>query len=130
MSRRYVVVGCGAVGGLYGARLAVAGVHEQGLQVDSIDRDVHVALGSSCLATSMNDVATPDVVIVAVKTTADVDVSPLLGPNTALAVLQDGLGVEATAGRRSRGTTARRWLRSAITALACRASRRGGAPST
>jgi 2-dehydropantoate 2-reductase len=119
MSRRYVVVGCGAVGGLYGARLAVAGhdvsfvvrsgaeeLLDQGLRVDSVDGDIRLAPGDFGVATSMADLAPPDAVILAVKTTAAVDVAQLLGPDTTLAVFQNGLGVEEAADRRSPGAGA------------------------
>ena len=119
MTRRYVVVGCGAVGGLYGARLAAAGndvtfivrsgadeLREQGLRVDSVDGDIQLAPGSFGVATQMNTVEPPDVVILAVKTTSEVDVSELLAPHTTLAVFQNGLGVEQAADTRSPGAGA------------------------
>jgi 2-dehydropantoate 2-reductase len=117
--RRYVVVGCGAVGGLYGARLSAAGhdvtfvvrsgadeLRTEGLHVDSVDGDVHLSPGSFGVTTSMADAGVADVVILAVKVTSDVDVSPLLGPSTTLAVFQNGLGVEKAADRRSPGAGA------------------------
>ena len=119
MSRRYVVVGCGAVGGLYGARLAAAGhdvtflvrsgadeLRRDGLQVDSVDGDIHLAPGEFGVATVSDDLAPPDVVIIAVKTTSDVDVGALLTSGTTLAVFQNGLGVEDAADRRSPGAGA------------------------
>ena len=116
MTRRYLVVGCGAVGGLYGARLAAAGndvtfvvrsgaeeLRRDGLQVDSVDGDVHLAPGEFAVRTTMDTAEPPDVVILAVKTTATVDVAPLLSAHTTLAVFQNGLGVEEAADRRSPG---------------------------
>src|SRR4051794_3196330 len=103
MTRRYAVVGCGAVGGLYGARLAAAGndvtfvvrsdadaLRENGLRVDSVDGDIHLSPGAFGVATDMDSVEPPDVVILAVKTTSAVDVRALLAPHTTLAVFQNG----------------------------------------
>ncbi|HEV8559084.1 MAG TPA: 2-dehydropantoate 2-reductase, partial [Actinophytocola sp.] len=119
MGRRYVVVGCGAVGGLYGARLIAAGhdvtfvvrsdaeeLRTHGLQVDSVDGDIHLSPDSFAVTTAMEHAVVADVVILAVKATSEVDVRPLLGPATTLAVFQTGLGVEAAAERRSPGAGA------------------------
>jgi 2-dehydropantoate 2-reductase len=119
MTRRYVVVGCGAVGGLYGARLAAGGndvtfvvrsgaaeLRDNGLRVDSVDGDIHLPPGTFGVATDMGEVGPPDVVILAVKTTSDVDLRALLGPHTTLAVFQNGLGVEQAADERSPGAGA------------------------
>src|SRR2546429_8327231 len=107
MTRRYVVVGCGAVGGVYGARLAAAGhdvtfvvrsgadeLRDGGLRVDSVDGDIRLAPEAFGVATAMEDLAPPDVVIVAVKTTSDVDGGPVLSPATPPAVLPNGPRVE------------------------------------
>ena len=116
---RYVVVGCGAIGGLYGGRLVAAGqdltfvvrsgadeLRAEGLRVDSVDGDLELSPGSFGVATSMEEAGVADVVIVAVKATSPVDVGPLLGPGTTLAVFQNGLGVEEAADRRSPGAAA------------------------
>jgi 2-dehydropantoate 2-reductase len=119
MGRRYVVVGCGAVGGLYGARLAAAGhdvafvarsdvevLRRDGLRLDSVDGDVVLPPASFGVAASASQLAPPDVVILAVKTTSTVDVRPLVGPGTTLAVFQNGLGVEAAADAAAPGAAA------------------------
>ena len=119
MGRQYVVVGCGGVGGLYGGRLIAAGhdvtfvarsdaeaLRRRGLRVDSVDGDLELPPGSFGVVTSVHDAGTPEVVILAVKTTSEVDVAPLLSPSTTLAVFQNGLGVEEAADRRSPGAGA------------------------
>lgn len=112
--RRYVVVGCGAVGGLYGARLAAAGhplgflarsdvdvLRRDGLRLDSVDGDLHLPPGAFAVATDPTDLGVADVVVVALKTTANGSLAallpPLVGPGTTVVVLQNGLGVEAAA---------------------------------
>lgn len=119
MTRRYAVVGCGAIGGLYGGRLAAGGhdvtfvvrsgaeeLRTDGLQVESVDGDLALAPGSFGVATSMEEVGAVDVVVVAVKATSEVDVGARLGPATTLAVFQNGLDVEEAADRRSPGAGA------------------------
>ena len=108
--RRYAVVGLGAVGGYYGARLAAAGhdvafvvrsdaahVAEHGLRVDSPFGDIW--LDDVSVFTSAADVPPVDVVILAVKTTdteqAAKLLTPMIGPDTVVLVLQNGLGIEA-----------------------------------
>jgi 2-dehydropantoate 2-reductase len=112
--RRYVVVGCGAVGGLYGARLAAAGhplgflarsdvevLRRDGLRLDSVDGDLHLPAGSFAAASDPAELGVADVVVVALKTTQNGALPrllpPLVGPGTTVVVLQNGLGVEATA---------------------------------
>jgi 2-dehydropantoate 2-reductase len=111
---RYVVVGAGAVGGLYGARLAAAGhdvafvarsdaeaLRRNGLRVESVLGDVTLAPGEFAVATDPAALGPAEVVLVCVKTTAAPDLpallGPLVGPGTTVAVLQNGLGVEAVA---------------------------------
>jgi 2-dehydropantoate 2-reductase len=113
-ARRYVVLGCGAVGGLYGARLAAAGhevgfvarsdvdvLRRDGLRVDSVDGDVLLPGGSFAASADPADLGLADVVVVAVKTTANGALAdllgPVVGPSTIVAVFQNGLGVEAVA---------------------------------
>lgn len=108
---RYVVIGCGGVGGLYGARLAAAGhdvgflvrsdvgaLRTGGLRLDSVDGDVVLPPGSFTAATDPGELGVADVVIVALKTTAngalDRLLPPLVGPSTVVAAFQNGLGVE------------------------------------
>jgi 2-dehydropantoate 2-reductase len=119
MGRRYVVVGCGAVGGLYGARLAAAGfdvtfvarsdlaaLRAEGLRLDSVDGDVVLPPGSFAAVGSVAEAGIADVVVLAVKTTVEVDVRDAIGPGTTLAVFQNGLGVEAAADAASPGAAA------------------------
>lgn len=107
---RYAVVGCGAIGGLYGARLAAAGhdvaflvrsdadeLRRDGLRVQSVDGDVDLPPGSFRVHDDPRSIGIPDVVILAVKTTSSPDIAPLVGDLTTVAVFQNGLGVEATA---------------------------------
>ena len=79
---RYAIIGTGAIGGYYGARLAEAGheVHflfhseydavvKNGLQVNSVNGDIHLSN-----VNAYNDVAKMpkcDAVIVAMKTTSE-----------------------------------------------------------
>jgi 2-dehydropantoate 2-reductase len=119
VSRRYVVVGCGAIGGLYGARLVAAGhdvtfvvradvdsLRTGGLRLKSVDGDLDLAAGTFGVASSPADAGAADVVVLATKATSAVDVSPSFGPSTTLAVFQNGLGVEAAADDRSPGAGA------------------------
>jgi 2-dehydropantoate 2-reductase len=108
--RRYAVVGVGAIGGYYGARLAAAGhtVHflarsdydhlrANGLRVDSSAGDI--TLPAVSVFDRPDQVPEVDVVVLAVKTTDTDSVLPLLAPmvggGAAVLVLQNGLGVEA-----------------------------------
>jgi 2-dehydropantoate 2-reductase len=111
--RRYAVVGVGAIGGYYGARLAAAG-HElhvvarsdaahlraHGLRVESVDGDLHLAPGSFTVHEDPATVPPVDVVVLAVKTTvgpgaAAALVRPVARPGTIVVAMQNGLGVEA-----------------------------------
>ena len=106
---RYGIVGSGALGSYYGAKLAHAGcdvhflmrsdleaVRRDGLAIRSKDGDFqleHVnAYGST------REMGTCDVVLVALKTTSNAAlpglISPLLGLETAVVTLQNGLGNE------------------------------------
>jgi len=113
---RVAVVGSGAVGCYYGARLAAAGcevhflmrsdlatVRERGLEIRSPDGNLHLAPsgehGASVLAHgSVAEIGPCDVVLVALKATANGALSelipPLLGSETAVVTLQNGLGNE------------------------------------
>jgi 2-dehydropantoate 2-reductase len=107
--RSYTVVGLGAIGGYYGARLQQAGhpvrflarsdaehVREHGLRIDSPEGDVVLDVE---VHTEPTDVSPSDTVIVAVKTTATTGVldllPPLLAPGGSVLVMQNGLGVDA-----------------------------------
>lgn len=104
------VVGAGAVGGYYGARLAQAGhdvrfllrrdleaVRANGLQVFSHLGDFHLPTVNA--VASPDDLGVVDWVICSLKTTmlesARALVVPCLGPHTRIVALMNGLGVES-----------------------------------
>lgn len=107
---RYAVVGSGAVGGYYGAKLARSGgrevhflmrgdldaVRRGGLTVRSKDGDFH--LENVHAHGSTREIGPCDVVLIALKTTANAVLSdvlqPLLHEKTILLTLQNGLGNE------------------------------------
>ena len=111
-ARRYALIGPGAVGLLYGGRLAAAG-HElhvvgrsdvehlrtRGLVLESSYGDV--SLDTVSAFADGRDVPEVDVVLVALKTTANDLLPDLLAPfarqGTTIVMLQNGLGVEAQA---------------------------------
>lgn len=112
--RSYTVVGAGAVGLLYGIRLADAGhtvrwvvrsgadeIRSRGLTLRSPDGDVAIAPGSVEVFADPGEAPPSDVVLVALKTTANDGlgrlVGPAVAPGAAVAVFQNGLGVEAAA---------------------------------
>jgi 2-dehydropantoate 2-reductase len=103
------VVGCGALGSYYGAKLCHDGqethfllrsdysrVRAKGLRVRSFEGDFHV--NPSC-ARAPEEIGVCDLVLIGLKTTANGQLArllpPLLGPNTAVVTLQNGLGNEA-----------------------------------
>lgn len=107
---RYAVLGTGALGGFYGARLQKAGtevhfllrsdyhhVHENGLVVESVDGNF--ALPQVLAYGDVAEMPPCDVVILALKTTQNHLLNALLPPvlaeNGVVLVLQNGLGVEA-----------------------------------
>jgi len=104
---RVAIVGSGAVGGYYGARLAEAGkdvtfllrsdfdqIKEHGLAVDSVAGDIR--LSSVLCAQSSTEIGPVDLVVIAWKTTANSSyeevVRPLLNHQTMILTLQNGLG--------------------------------------
>ncbi|HEX8910942.1 MAG TPA: 2-dehydropantoate 2-reductase [Humisphaera sp.] len=108
---RVAVVGAGALGGFYGARLARAGhdVHflarsdydamrSRGLSVRSFEGDFDVPAGSFGVHRDPRDVPAPDLVLVALKATGNAAYEPLVGPmlaaGTTILTLQNGLGNE------------------------------------
>jgi 2-dehydropantoate 2-reductase len=112
MARRYAVVGAGAIGALYGARLAAAGhevhfllrsdldrVREHGLVVESVYGDVR--LDEPSVFGDPADMPSVDVVLVGLKTTANHLLGELLGPlvrdGATVVMLQNGLGIEEAA---------------------------------
>jgi 2-dehydropantoate 2-reductase len=103
---KIAVVGCGAVGSYYGARLCRAGqevhfllrsdfdaVRLRGVTIHSVAGDFQVQ--PRC-ARSPEEVGTCDVVLIALKTTANDQfpelLPPLVGRHTAVITLQNGLG--------------------------------------
>ncbi len=110
---RYAVIGSGAVGGFYGIRLAQAGAHVQflfrhdaddvrthGLDLTSPQGDVH--LDRVDVSADWDGLRPCDVLVVAVKATANEDVvrllrehaDHLLGPDAAVLLIQNGIGAE------------------------------------
>jgi len=103
---KIAVVGCGAVGSYYGAMLCRAGlnvhfllrsdydvVRQRGVTIQSVKGDFHVQ--PRCSRTPAN-IGVSDVVLIALKTTANDQfpklLPPLVGPQTAVVSLQNGLG--------------------------------------
>lgn len=104
---KIAVVGSGAIGIYYGARLAAAGedvtfllrsdyehVREHGFKVESVKGDF--LLENVRCEKSTSDIGEVDLVIIAWKTTANKNarevITPLLGEHTQLLILQNGLG--------------------------------------
>lgn len=110
---KIAIVGCGAVGSYYGAMLARAGVEVHFLLRS--DYDVVCRHGVRILspkgdftvrprcAKSPEEIGRSDVVFVALKTTANATfpqlLPPLIGPQTAIVTLQNGLGNEEALAR-------------------------------
>ena len=106
---RYAIIGAGAIGGYYGAKLAYSGldvhflshsdyqyVRDNGFQIDSCDgsfRLPHVNVYQHA-----EDMPQADVVIVGLKTINNhllpQLLTPLLHPNTVVVLIQNGIGVE------------------------------------
>ena len=103
---KIAVVGCGAVGSYYGARLCRAGqevhfllrsdfeaVRQKGVTIRSVAGDFHVQ--PKCARTP-DEIGVCDVVLIGLKTTANDQfpklLPPLVGPQTAVITLQNGLG--------------------------------------
>ena len=103
------IIGAGAVGGYYGARLAEAGhdvtflmrrdyntVKSNGLTIKSPEGDLHIPKPQ--IVTDSKDISPVDWVICALKATTINDVSELIAPclheNTNILVLMNGLGLE------------------------------------
>lgn len=107
---RYAIVGTGAVGGYFGAKLAMAGhdvhfllhsdydyVKEHGIEVKSCKGDFHLDNVRAYRSTA--DMPEVDVVMVALKTTNNHLLpnllTPLLHERCAVLLIQNGIGVEA-----------------------------------
>jgi 2-dehydropantoate 2-reductase len=105
---KIAVVGCGALGSFYGARLCRIGqdvhfllrsdydvVRQNGVTIRSIDGDFHVQ--PRCARTP-DEIGVCDAVLIGLKTTANDQfpklLPPLVGPHTAIVTLQNGLGNE------------------------------------
>ena len=110
MSLRYAIIGTGAIGGYYGARLQQAGcevhfllhssydtVKEKGLKIDSIDGDF--TLPHVNAYNNPADIPPVDVAVVALKTTQNNSLPQLLPAQReggAVLSLQNGFDIEAT----------------------------------
>lgn len=111
-TRRYAIVGTGALGGYYGARLAHAGlevhflfrgdyehVRAHGLLVESKDGDF--SLNPIAAYCRVDEMPVCDVVCVTLKSTENDQLAallpPLVGPDSLVLVMQNGLGVESQA---------------------------------
>ena len=109
MSRRYAIIGTGAIGGFYGGLLQQSGqevhyllhndyawVRERGLVVESINRILYLPRVHAWKDPS--DLPPCDVVIVALKTTQNGILPAVLpralAPDGVVLVLQNGLGIE------------------------------------
>lgn len=108
----YAIIGTGAIGGYYGAKLSKAGfevhfllhsdyeyVADNGLTVDSCDGAFRLA--APAIYDDTRNMPQCDVVIVALKTTNNqllpTLLTPLLKPDTIVLLIQNGIGVEAEA---------------------------------
>ncbi|MEO5716973.1 MAG: 2-dehydropantoate 2-reductase [Chthoniobacterales bacterium] len=106
---RIAVVGAGAIGLYYGGKLAHFGrdvhfllrsdyevVRKRGLRIRSKSENIHVAKVNA--ARSSSEIGPCDLVLVAVKTISNAElpalISPLLGEQTLILTLQNGLGNE------------------------------------
>jgi 2-dehydropantoate 2-reductase len=111
--KKITIVGSGAVGGYYGARLAQAGhqvhflvreptytaVKNHGWQIRSLAGDFTLTLTDiASLTTDTRDIGPSDLVIIALKTTQNdallTHIPPLLNERTTLLTLQNGLGAD------------------------------------
>ncbi len=112
---RIAIVGGGAIGLYYGGKLAQFGrdvhfllradyevVRKKGLRLRSKTENIHVAKVNAYRSTA--EIGVCDLVIVAVKTTANPELpallAPLLGEKTIILTLQNGLGNEEFLGDR------------------------------
>ena len=105
---KITVVGCGALGSFYGARLFKAGwnvnfllrsdyeiVKQNGIYIESVEGDFHIK--PPCAA-SPNEIGISDLVLIGLKTTANRKykeiIEPLADKHTLILTLQNGLGNE------------------------------------
>jgi 2-dehydropantoate 2-reductase len=106
---KIAVLGCGALGSFYGARLCRAGhevhfllrsdyeaVRRDGVHIQSVEGDFHVR--PRC-ARRPGEIGPAELILIGLKTTANPVLKellpPLAGPGTAVLTLQNGLGNEA-----------------------------------
>jgi 2-dehydropantoate 2-reductase len=106
---KIAVVGCGALGSFYGAKLCRAGhevhfllrsdfaaVRAHGVCIESAEGSFRV---DPLCARAPQEIGPADLVLIALKTTANhilpQTLPPLTGPHTAIVTLQNGLGNEA-----------------------------------
>ncbi|MGA2175854.1 MAG: 2-dehydropantoate 2-reductase [Verrucomicrobiota bacterium] len=106
---KIAVVGCGALGSYYGAKLCQPGrqvhfllrsdfeaVRRDGVRIESAEESLHVR--PEC-ARQPGEIGPSDLVLICLKTTANHALPhllpPLAGPDTAFLTLQNGLGNEA-----------------------------------
>jgi 2-dehydropantoate 2-reductase len=106
---KIAVVGCGALGSFYGAKLCRAGhevhfllrsdfeaVRRHGVWIESAEESFHV---QPLCARAPLEIGPADLALIALKTTANHALPhllpPLIGPQTAVLTLQNGLGNEA-----------------------------------
>lgn len=111
MSLNIVLIGAGAIGAFYGSKLGRAGhrvavvarsgfevIREHGYQIDSHWGDFHFQPDE--VVQSAEEVTfTPDVVLVGLKVLPEIDtveiIRPLIGPKTAIMLIQNGIEIEA-----------------------------------
>ncbi len=110
LEMKTAVVGCGAVGSFYGAKICKTGeevhflirsdweaVAQNGVRIISDEGNV---LAHPVLALVPEEIGPVDLVLVALKSTANHRlkelIEPLVGPHTAIVTLQNGLGNEAS----------------------------------
>ena len=105
---KVAIVGCGALGSYYGAKLCLSGaevwfllrsdyeiVRKEGVQIRSRDGDFHVQPRA---ANRPESIGPADLVVIGLKTTANGELPrllhPLVHPGTSVLTLQNGLGNE------------------------------------
>ena len=111
ISPTIAIIGSGAVGGYYGARLAQHGhqvhfllrsdfetVRSNGWTIESCDGDFALSADQINVYRKPSEMPPADLVIVTLKTTANADfprlITPILKEDTAILTLQNGLGNE------------------------------------
>lgn len=109
MNLSYAIIGTGAIGGYYGGRLALAGhdvhflyhseydyVKANGLDVKSVNGDFH--LNNMKVYNTTTAMPKCDVVLVCMKSTQNDKLpellAPIVGENTIVMLIQNGLGLE------------------------------------